>query len=45
MPYLFEVHRLKPDWSAFLDDFQHHWPTALRYMHCSDPPHAASLSS
>jgi hypothetical protein len=23
----FEVHRLKPDWSAFLDDFQHHWPT------------------
>jgi hypothetical protein len=23
----FEVHRLKPDWSAFLDDFQRHWPT------------------
>jgi hypothetical protein len=23
----FEVHRLKPDWSAFLDDFKHHWPT------------------
>jgi hypothetical protein len=23
----FEVHRLKPDWPAFLDDFQHHWPT------------------
>jgi len=23
----FEVHRLKPDWPVFLDDFQHHWPT------------------
>ena len=23
----FEAHRLKPDWSAFLDDFQRHWPT------------------
>lgn len=23
----FEVHRLEPDWSAFLDDFQKHWPT------------------
>jgi hypothetical protein len=23
----FEVHRLKPDWSAFLDDFRRHWPT------------------
>jgi hypothetical protein len=23
----FEVHRLEPDWSAFLDDFQRHWPT------------------
>lgn len=23
----FETHRLPPDWSAFLDDFQHHWPT------------------
>ncbi len=23
----FEVHRLKPDWPSFLDDFQHHWPT------------------
>ena len=23
----FEVHGLKPDWSAFLEDFQHHWPT------------------
>ena len=22
-----EVHRLKPDWAAFLDDFQRHWPT------------------
>jgi hypothetical protein len=21
------VHRLKPDWSAFLDDFRRHWPT------------------
>jgi len=21
------VHALKPDWPAFLDDFQHHWPT------------------
>jgi hypothetical protein len=23
----FEAHGLKPDWPAFLDDFQHHWPT------------------
>ena len=23
----FEVHRLKPDWATFLDDFQQHWPT------------------
>jgi hypothetical protein len=23
----FEVHHLLPDWGAFLDDFQEHWPT------------------
>ncbi len=23
----FEVHGLKPEWPAFLDDFQRHWPT------------------
>ena len=23
----FEAHRLEPDWDAFLDDFQKHWPT------------------
>ncbi len=23
----FEAHGLKPDWTAFLDDFQRHWPT------------------
>lgn len=23
----FEVHRLPPEWPAFLDDFQRHWPT------------------
>jgi hypothetical protein len=23
----FETHRLNPDWPAFLDDFQQHWPT------------------
>jgi hypothetical protein len=23
----FEVHHLRPDWPAFLDDFQRHWPT------------------
>ncbi len=23
----FEVHRLPPDWPAFLEDFQSHWPT------------------
>ena len=23
----FEAHRLLPDWSLFLDDFQRHWPT------------------
>jgi len=23
----FEAHGLPPDWSTFLDDFRHHWPT------------------
>jgi hypothetical protein len=23
----FEVHRIPPDWPAFLEDFQNHWPT------------------
>ena len=23
----FEVHRIPPDWQAFLEDFQYHWPT------------------
>ena len=23
----FEAHRIPPDWQAFLDDFQSHWPT------------------
>ncbi len=23
----FEIHHLSPDWPAFLDDFQKHWPT------------------
>src|SRR6516162_4312544 len=23
----FEVHALEPQWPAFLDDFQRHWPT------------------
>lgn len=23
----FEAHLIPPDWPAFLDDFQHHWPT------------------
>jgi hypothetical protein len=23
----FEIHGLKPDWPAFLDDFHQHWPT------------------
>ena len=27
----FEVHRIPPDWQAFLEDFQQHWPT-------DDPP-------
>jgi hypothetical protein len=25
--HYFEAHGLKPDWPAFLDDFQRHWPT------------------
>lgn len=29
----FEVHRLPPDWPAFLDDFQHHWPTDENCMY------------
>jgi hypothetical protein len=29
----FEVHRLKPDWPAFLDDFQRHWPTDEDYTY------------
>jgi len=27
----FEVHHLEPDWPAFLDDFQKHWPTDAEY--------------
>jgi hypothetical protein len=30
----FEVHGLKPDWSAFLDDFQRHWPTDEAALTC-----------
>jgi hypothetical protein len=29
----FEVHRLKPDWPTFLDDFQRHWPTDDDYTY------------
>jgi hypothetical protein len=29
----FETHGLVPDWRAFLDDFQRHWPTDDRYMY------------
>ena len=29
----FETHRLPLDWSAFLDDFQHHWPTDRDHMY------------
>ncbi len=29
----FEVHRLEPDWPAFLDDFQKHWPTDREYVY------------
>ena len=28
----FEVHGLAPDWPAFLDDFQRHWPTDEDHM-------------
>lgn len=27
----FETHRVKPDWPAFLDDFQRHWPTDQQF--------------
>jgi len=29
----FEVHRLPPEWPAFLDDFQRHWPTDEENMY------------
>ncbi len=29
----FEVHHLVPDWPAFLDDFQHHWPTDAEHTY------------
>lgn len=29
----FEVHRLEPDWPAFLDDFQRHWPTDAEHTY------------
>ena len=29
----FEVHQLPPDWDAFLDDFQRHWPTDGEHMY------------
>ena len=28
----FEAHGLKPDWPAFLDDFQRHWPTDEEHL-------------
>ena len=32
----FEVHRLRPDWDCFLEDFCQHWPTDhdLTYVEC-----------
>lgn len=29
----FEYHHLPVDWSSFLDDFQHHWPTDERHTY------------
>jgi hypothetical protein len=29
----FETHQLPPDWPAFLDDFQQHWPTDADHMY------------
>jgi hypothetical protein len=29
----FETHLIPPDWSAFLDDFQRHWPTDEKHMY------------
>ena len=29
----FEVHNLRQDWPAFLDDFQAHWPTEQAHMY------------
>lgn len=29
----FEAHQLPPDWPAFLDDFQQHWPTDEDHMY------------
>jgi len=29
----FEKHRVPPDWDAFLDDFQQHWPTDRDYAY------------
>ena len=29
----FEVHRLLPNWPAFLEDFQRHWPTDEDYVY------------
>jgi hypothetical protein len=29
----FEVHGLKPDWPAFLDDFRRHWPTDAEHTY------------
>lgn len=29
----FEVHRLAPDWPAFLDDFRQHWPTDAEHTY------------
>lgn len=29
----FEVHHLPPDWPAFLEDFQRHWPTDAEHVY------------
>ena len=39
----FEVRHLVPDWPAFLDDFQAHWPADAEYTYVDLRQHSAAF--
>ena len=41
----FEAHHLPPDWPAFLDDFQRHWPTDDDHIYVSTSSATAAAAT